>query len=154
MNSFILGFHLLVWCPKWTPASRSSFMVTVVDKPASLEESATGPWGPPAYRPAPRSRLEIESHRLALAELEPPAGTLLPVLLALLDAGVPGEEAGLLEALAQLQVEHAEGPGDPVPHRARLGIGAAAVHGGDHVELLHGLREDERLLEEHLQGLL
>src|SRR4051812_38466248 len=26
MNFFILGFQRRVWCPKWTPASRSSFM--------------------------------------------------------------------------------------------------------------------------------
>jgi hypothetical protein len=25
MNGFIFGFHLLVWCPKWTPASNNSF---------------------------------------------------------------------------------------------------------------------------------
>jgi hypothetical protein len=25
MNGFILGFHRLVWCPKWTPASNNSF---------------------------------------------------------------------------------------------------------------------------------
>src|SRR5450759_2799004 len=27
MNFFILGFQRFVWCPKWTPASSSSFMV-------------------------------------------------------------------------------------------------------------------------------
>src|SRR5438552_3667530 len=26
MNCFILGFHRLVWCPKWTPASNNSLM--------------------------------------------------------------------------------------------------------------------------------
>jgi hypothetical protein len=30
MNSRIFGFQRLVWCPKWTPASRSSFIVTAV----------------------------------------------------------------------------------------------------------------------------
>src|SRR5436190_23517226 len=25
MNGFIFGFHRLVWCPKWTPASNNSF---------------------------------------------------------------------------------------------------------------------------------
>src|SRR5947209_4866604 len=28
MKRFIFGFHRRVWCPKWTPASSSSFMVT------------------------------------------------------------------------------------------------------------------------------
>jgi hypothetical protein len=46
MNSFIFGFQRFVWCPKWTPASSSSFIVTagvtftfvftLVDKYASL----------------------------------------------------------------------------------------------------------------------
>ena len=31
MYFFILGFHLRVRCPKWTPASSSSFMVTVAN---------------------------------------------------------------------------------------------------------------------------
>src|SRR3990172_5505614 len=25
MKGFIFGFHRLVWCPKWTPASNNSF---------------------------------------------------------------------------------------------------------------------------------
>src|ERR1700734_1062189 len=33
MYSFILGFQRLVWCPKWTPASSSSFMVIVANEP-------------------------------------------------------------------------------------------------------------------------
>src|SRR4051794_9127736 len=28
MNRFIFGFQRRVWCPKWTPASRRSFMET------------------------------------------------------------------------------------------------------------------------------
>ena len=28
MYSFILGFHLRVWCPKWTPASNNCFIDT------------------------------------------------------------------------------------------------------------------------------
>src|SRR4051794_18885543 len=35
MNSFIFGFQRLVWCPKWTPASSSSFMVIVAKQPSS-----------------------------------------------------------------------------------------------------------------------
>ena len=30
MYGFIFGFQRLVWCPKWTPASSSFFMVTSV----------------------------------------------------------------------------------------------------------------------------
>jgi hypothetical protein len=30
MYGFILGFQRLVWWPKWTPASKSCFIVTTV----------------------------------------------------------------------------------------------------------------------------
>src|SRR5688572_24450790 len=95
MNSFILGFHRLVCCPKWTPASRSSFRetLTLVDKQ------------PP----------------LTLAELEAATRSLLSVLLALLDPRVAGQETGLLQALAQLEVHHAERAGDAVAQGAGLG---------------------------------
>jgi hypothetical protein len=36
MYSFILGFQRLVWCPKWTPASSSSFMVMLANQPPRL----------------------------------------------------------------------------------------------------------------------
>ena len=57
--------------------------------------------------------------RLTLAELEAAARALLSVLLALLDPGVPRQEARLLELLAQLDVEHAERARDAVAQRAR-----------------------------------
>src|SRR5438067_3741002 len=119
MKSFIFGFQRLVWWPKCTPASSNSFMLTVgvtpwpgasltlVDKPSSW--SAAGRDGPEACRP-PRGGSKFEW--LTLAELEAAPRALLSVLLALLDAGVPGEEARLLEPLAQLQVELAQGPRD------------------------------------------
>src|SRR5208337_2864413 len=37
MNSFILGFQRLVWCPKWTPASSNSFMVMFAKLPPYLD---------------------------------------------------------------------------------------------------------------------
>src|SRR5580765_7522123 len=30
MNGFILGFHRLVWCPKWTPESSSSLIPILI----------------------------------------------------------------------------------------------------------------------------
>src|SRR5215471_7685448 len=110
MNSFILGFQRRVWWPKWSPASGSPFIVTGVDQPTSL---ATAP------RPAvasglsgPLCGLVIVVNGLSLAELEAAPRALLSVLLALLHAGVPGQESRLLELLAQLDVELAQRPGD------------------------------------------
>jgi hypothetical protein len=37
MYFFIFGFQRLVWCPKWTPASNSSFMPMV---------DIRAPWSP------------------------------------------------------------------------------------------------------------
>src|SRR4029079_17459932 len=137
MKSFIFGFQRFVWWPKWTPASSSSFMLTVgappapcvgftvVAKPSSW--SAAGHAGP-AGLPASSRRLEIES--LTLAELEAAPRALLSVLLAFLDAGVPGQEAGLLQPLPQLEVEFAERARDAVTDGAGLGGGAASGHDG------------------------
>src|SRR5215467_4550589 len=36
--SFIFGFHRLTWCPKWTPASSSSFIVTVANRSSCRDE--------------------------------------------------------------------------------------------------------------------
>jgi hypothetical protein len=30
MKGFILGFHRLVWCPKWTPESNNSLMPILI----------------------------------------------------------------------------------------------------------------------------
>ena len=124
MYSFIFGFQRLVWCPKWTPASSSSFMLTDGrgQVTASCDRDHSRPCrhcapGFPASADAARGRLGRE---LTLAELEAATGALLPVLLALLDAGVARQEARLLEPLAQLEVEHAQRARDAVAQRAGL----------------------------------
>src|SRR6266850_5945052 len=89
MYSRIFGFHLLVWCPKWTPASRSSFIVTDV-KSFLLSLSA-----------APRGA----SPFLALRELEAGARPALSVLLPLLHARVAREESRLFQPGAQRRSE-------------------------------------------------
>src|SRR5437773_10891381 len=91
MNFFILGFQRFVWCPKWTPASRSSFIVI---------------W--------------LMTTSLPLRELVPGTGPALSILLAFLHARIAREEAGLLQSLPELAVEQAKGAGDSVPDRARL----------------------------------
>src|SRR5713101_4553097 len=118
MYSRIFGFHLLVWCPKWTPASRSSFIVTDVKSSLLL---VGGPRGPPPF--------------LALRELEAGARAALSVLLPLLHARVAREEPRLLQPGAQRRLELHQGPGDPVPHGPRLSRFAAARHVHEDVEL-------------------
>src|SRR5262249_23228312 len=44
----ILGFQRLVWCPKWTPASSSSFMVSAAIVPPRRFASAATPGSLPA----------------------------------------------------------------------------------------------------------
>jgi hypothetical protein len=42
MNRFIFGFHRRAWCPKWTPDSKSCFIVTTATA-FSLDASASRP---------------------------------------------------------------------------------------------------------------
>src|SRR5687768_4759577 len=127
-----------------------TFVGTVVANPASFDSDPAAVVASGACRPL--SGLEITW--LTLAELEAAPRALLSVLLALLDAGVAGQEPRLLEPLAQLEVELAQGLGDPVAQRAGLGRGAAPVQVRGDVELLDRLRGREGLAGEHLQGLV
>src|SRR5512143_1771924 len=165
MYCFIFGFPRRVWWPKWTPASSRSLMPTlaatpvasgagegvgtvVSDKYGLLQTAPGGARAPRAFRPL--AGLEVK--RLALAELEPAAGALLSVLLALLDPRVAGQEAGLLELAPQLGVELAQGPRDAVADRPGLRADAAAVDRGHDVEAVVRLGDRERLLDDLLQG--
>ena len=57
---------------------------------------------------------------LALGELEAGAGCLAAVFLTLFDAGVAGDEAGLLEVAAQFGITGQQGLGDAVADRSGL----------------------------------
>src|SRR5574341_1367480 len=167
MNCFIFGFQRRVWCPKWTPASSRSLIetlaATAITSGATVETAVVSDNSrPPSYQPdagsdwlrafrPQESGLVFRSS--TLAELEPGAGALLSVLLALLDARVARQEAGLLELDAQLGVVLAERSRDRVSDGARLGGHAAAVDRGYDVELVVRLRHRERLLDDLLQGL-
>src|ERR1700761_1813050 len=84
--------------------------------------------------------------RLALAELESLSGALLPVLLALLDTRVAGEQTFGLQRLAQLDVELQKGAGDTHLHRIGLSANAAARHIGKDVKGRKHLDQYERPL--------
>src|SRR5512140_376863 len=125
MYFFIFGFQRLVCCPKWTPASSSSFIVIWLICPP-----------------------------LPLRELEPGAGAALSVLLALLHARVAREETGLLERPAQLEVEQAERAGDSVPDGAGLARAPAARAEGDDVDLVDRLGELKGRADDHLEHVV
>src|SRR4051812_27370315 len=96
-----------------------------------------------------RSRPAPGAAGSALRVLPRLAGLLEAVLLGFLLAGVPREEAGLLELAPQLGVELDEGPGDAVAQGAGLARGAAAVEGGVDVVGLGEVGEPQRLRQDH-----
>src|SRR5512136_1091717 len=91
------------------------------------------------------------SFRLALGELEPFAGSGLTVFLALLHAGVPREEAGLLQSGPEFRVELAQGPGDAVLERVSLTGNAAAADVDVEIELAHLVGDSQGLLDDLLE---
>src|SRR5262245_15798260 len=119
MYSFIFGFQRRVWCPKWAPASSSSFSVTET-KNSSFEASA-------------------------LAELEALAGAGPAVLLSLDLAWIARQEPCILQLAAQLRVVFQERARDAVAQRARLARRPAPAHADQDVELVGGLRDHQRL---------
>src|SRR5438034_225534 len=65
MYSFIFGFHRLVWCPKWTPASSSSFMEmegTSILSRSPVDASVVG-WLAPGRRGPGRSPVVVGHRR-------------------------------------------------------------------------------------------
>src|SRR5437763_1094370 len=91
---------------------------------------------------------------LPLGVLRRLAGLLQAVLLALLDPGVPGQEAGLLQRRAVLRVDQGERPGHAEAQCARLPGDAAAGDPGHHVELVLRAQGHERLVDELLVHLV
>src|SRR6478609_8552836 len=89
----------------------------------------------------------------ALRVLRSLAGLLEAVLLGLLGPGVPAEEPGLLQLATQLGVELDEAAGDAEAQGAGLAGGATAVDGGVDVVDLFGLRQAQRLGEDHAVGV-
>ena len=112
------------WRGPW-PADRSD---PRLQPPERRPCRKAGPWNvPPHFRASPSST-EMPNKRagLALGVLGRLAGLLQPVLLALLDPGVPGQEAGPLQRRPVLRVDQSQRPGDAQPQRARLPGDAAA----------------------------
>src|SRR5207249_3201982 len=107
---------------------------------------------PRRSRPACRENNDCGEKRLALAELEAGAGTTLTVLLALFDARVAGDHAGLLERRTEGGVDLHQRAGDTVLDGVGLAREPAAVHVDEDVVAVDGLGQLERLAQDHLRG--
>src|SRR6266516_400855 len=81
-------------------------------------------------------------------------GLLQAVLLALLDAGIPGKEARPLQGSPVFRVDQYQGTCDPQPQRTRLAGDPAAGDAGGHIELPLGPEGHERLTDELLVDLV
>src|SRR5271155_2523993 len=93
----------------------------------------------------PASLRKPDRKKLALAELEPPASALLPVLLAFLHARVARQESIFAQAGTQIRVQLRERAGKSHAHGPGLPAHAAALHRGFHFHLVVHLREFKRL---------
>ena len=85
------------------------------------------------------------SAELALGELEPLAGALLPILLALMLARIACQVAHALQLPAQFEIEIAQGASDAQTDRASLTCDTAAIGQYQNVELLRRFGGLERL---------
>src|SRR6516162_1658363 len=104
--------------------------------------------------PQRRMRHAGQPCRSALGVLRRLPGLLQPVLLALLDPGVPGQEPRPLQGSPVLGVHQRERPSDTQPQRAGLAGDAAAGDPGGHVELALRAQGDQRLADELLMHLV
>src|ERR1035441_8941356 len=89
------------------------------------------------------------SNALALAELEPCASALLPVLLAFLHTRVAGHQAFGLEHLAQFGIELDQRAGNAQFDGISLCANAAALDGGHHIEAGSQFDQSQRALGGH-----
>src|SRR5262245_12952868 len=145
MNRFIFGFQRRVWCPKCTPASSRSFMLT---SPTALLLRGL------SLRPSARVRepqvsvtdvRDRDSSFLPLAELEPLARSRLSVLLPLLHARVAREQAFAAQGRTETFLLARQRAGDRHAQRARLTREPATVRPRQQVVLLTRLRDGQRL---------
>src|SRR5438105_15806117 len=126
MYSFIFGFHRFVWWPKCTPASSRSFMAIPGNS---------------------------SSFSLTFAELEAFPRSSHAVLLAFLDACIGRQQAVLFQLPPPCRVVLDERARDRQAHRAGLSVLTAAGHRREDIELLTGLRQQQRPPHLRAQGV-
>src|SRR5690606_11624920 len=90
--------------------------------------------------------------RLALRELEAPAGLLAAVLFALNHAAIAGHEASVLQRRTKRRLVISQRLRDAVTHSAGLARETRTGDGRDHVELAFALGDLERLVDHHAQN--
>src|SRR5262245_3513392 len=103
--------------------------------------------------PATATRTEGVPLTLPLAVLELLASARLTVLLPFTCAGITCEQACLLERQAQLVVEACDRTRQPMAHGTGLTGRAAPLDGDEDVELADGVRDRERLRDDHPERL-
>src|SRR5690606_3825554 len=162
MNFRIFGFQRLVWCPKWTPASRSclrsiscirsiastmGFASTALTRTVARE-------GTPTARPAMSVIRPLGStpSRSTLRELEPLARAGLTGLLAFELPRIARQETLLAQHATQPLVVADQRSRETETDRARLTRQTTAVHRDLDVESTLMLRDLQRLLSMLLQG--
>src|SRR2546426_8630793 len=156
MNFFILGFQRRVWCPKWTPASRSSFIPISANATSGLDPPLLPPEGPPRRETGhpvrsvsdggvPKPVRLMRASDLPLRELEPLAGRGLSVLLPFLHACVAGQKPFLPEKSAKRGIDAEQGPRRAQRDRARLTRQPAAADARREIVLVRVVARHEWL---------
>src|SRR5580704_4238702 len=98
---------------------------------------------------APRSK---NPKRLAFGELEPLASALLSVLLALMLAGITGEEAGLFEFRPEFSIEFDQRAGDTEPDGICLTGNSTAVGENQNIKLVGHFGDEKCLANRNTPG--
>jgi len=92
--------------------------------------------------------------QLSLRELEALARAFLTVLLSLFDPRIAGNQSGLLQSRPQVRIELNQGPRNAMPDRTRLPGRTAAGNVNNHIKLVCGVRQLQRLANNHSQRLI
>src|SRR5690606_30469461 len=155
-----------------SPEARESRPTTATGRPRRPEPALNSPASPSTLaaatarsmassavrsRPATPRTPSVPNRRpnLPLAVLRSLAGLLEAVLLPLHDAGVTGEEAGLLQRrTVDLGVQRGEGAGQAQPDRTGLAGDPTAVNADEDIESPLGTEHGERLVDEVLVDLV
>jgi len=114
------------------------------------------------YSPRPVDFLKVSNQSgrdnglrmLSLRKLEPLACALLPVLLALFDAGISRDETSTLERGTKVGIVFEQGSRDAVTDRPGLACRATAGNVDDEIKLVRSLSQLQWLTNDHPQRFI